>query len=349
MKSHPLVRYGAPLEAAERPTPKPRGEEVLVGVEACGLCHSDLHLQDGSFDLGGGRKVDLAKGRSLPLVLGHEIAGRVVALGESATGVAVGDRRVVYPWIGCGACDVCAAGGEHGCARPRALGITVDGGFADHVLVPSARYLYEFGDVPIALACTYACSGLTAFGALQRLRTRAEGRSLLVVGAGGLGMAALAIARAMLRTKIVVAEVDEKKRAAALDAGAVHALDPRADGAAREIVRVTEGGAAAAVDFVGSEASASFAFGALGRGGRLVVVGLFGGAMTIPVPMFPLRDVAIEGSYVGSPADMAALMELVRAGRIPPIPIETRPLARVQQSLEDLRAGRAAGRIVLQP
>jgi D-arabinose 1-dehydrogenase-like Zn-dependent alcohol dehydrogenase len=322
---------------------------VLLRVEACGVCHSDLHIQDGFFDLGGGRKVDLSRGRTLPLVLGHEIAGRVVALGEAASGVRVGDRRVVYPWIGCGTCALCGAGEEHACARPRALGVTADGGFADHVLVPHTRYLHEYGDVPTRLACTYACSGLTAYGALARVRARAEGRSLLVVGAGGVGTAAIAIARATLQTEILVADVDERKREAARSAGAAHAIDAKAPDAAKEVLRLTGGGAAAAIDFVGSESSASFAVSALGKGGRLAIVGLFGGAITLPVPWFPLRDIGIEGSYVGSPADMAGLMALVRAGRIAPIPLEGRPLEDAQRSLDDLRAGRIVGRVVLEP
>lgn len=348
MRSAQFEEYGGPLVLHESETPAPRGDQVLVRVRACGVCHSDLHLWEGHFDMGGGRKADLKGGRSLPFTLGHEILGEVVALGETASGVRSGDVRVVYPWIGCGACGLCQAGDEHLCLRSRALGVAEAGGYSDHVLVPHARYLFDPGEIAPEQACTYACSGLTAYSAIGKVKALAEGRSLLVIGAGGVGMAALGIAQAVLRTELVVADVDPEKLEAARAAGAARTVDAAAPDAAKQLVKAT-GGVAAAIDFVGAEASAQLGLAALAKGGRLVVVGLFGGAMTVPVPLFPLRAIGIEGSYVGSPRELGELLTLARAGRVRPLPVTERPLAEAGRTLDDLRHGRVLGRVVLRP
>lgn len=349
MKSQQAVEYGKPLQGIESATPEPRGGEVLVRVEACGVCHSDVHLWEGHFDLGDGQQLDVTRGRELPFTFGHEIVGEVVALGPDARGARPGQRRVVYPWIGCGECAVCAAGDEHLCPASRALGVGRPGGYADHVLVPDARYLFDAGDVPVALAGTYACSGITAYGALRKAQALAAGRHLLIVGAGGVGMAGLAIAREIVDAEIWVADIDPAKLDAARAAGADHVVDTREASAVKSVVVGTGGGAAAAVDFVGAESSAAFGWKTLARGGKLVVVGLFGGAFHAPLPYFPLKSVTVQGSYVGSPAEMDELMALVRAGRIPPIPVETRPIGEITRTLEDLRAGRIVGRVAVKP
>ena len=346
MISYQLTRFGDALERVECPPPRPAGTEVLLRIEACGVCHSDLHLQDGFFDMGGGRRLDLSKGRSLPLTLGHEIAGVAAACGPGAAGVDPGARYVAYPWIGCGGCGACGSGREHLCPQPRALGVTRAGGFSDHVLVPHPRYLFGIGDVPVTLACTYACSGLTAFGAVRKVRAQVDGRHLVIVGLGGVGFAALRLAQAVTNASIVAVDVDDATLEAGAAAGA-EVVDGRVPDAARQVRRATGGGAAAVIDFVGSESSAALGLGALAAGGRLVVVGLFGGELRASLPLWPLRDLTVQGSYVGSLAEMRELMALAEAGRAPAIPVEPRPLADAQTALDDLRAGRAVGRIVL--
>ncbi|MBW2314758.1 MAG: alcohol dehydrogenase catalytic domain-containing protein [Deltaproteobacteria bacterium] len=349
MKSHQAVEYGKPLELIETATPEPQGSEVLVRVEACGVCHSDVHLWEGSFDLGGGNRLDVTRGRTLPFTFGHEIVGEVVALGPDAQGATPGERRVVYPWIGCGACATCSSGEEHLCPASQALGVGRAGGYADHVVVPDARYLFDAGDVPVGLAGTYACSGVTAYSALRKAESRATGRQLLIIGAGGVGMAGLAIAREIIDAEIWVADIDPQKLDAAREAGADHVVDTRDAEAVKSVMKGTGGGAAAAVDFVGAESSAAFGWNTLARGGKLVIVGLFGGSFSAPLPFFPIKSVTVQGSYVGSPGEMGELMELVRSGRIPPIPVETRPIADVTRTLEDLRAGRIVGRVAVRP
>ena len=346
MISYQLTRFGGPLERVEGSPPEPAGTEVLLRIDACGVCHSDLHLQDGFFDMGGGRRLDLSKGRTLPLTLGHEIAGVAIACGPDAGGVDPGARYVAYPWIGCGGCDTCGSGHEHLCPQPRALGVTRAGGFSDHVLVPHPRYLFDVGDLPVTLACTYACSGLTAFGAVRKVRAQVDGRTLVIIGLGGVGFAALQLAQALTDASIVVSDIDDATLHAAAEAGA-EVVDARAPDAARRIRRATGGGAAAVIDFVGSETSAALGLGVLATGGLLVVVGLFGGELRASLPLWPLRNLTVQGSYVGSLAEMRELMRLAAEGRAPSIPVAPRPLADAQAALDDLRAGRAVGRMVL--
>ena len=343
-----LTAYAEPLCETIADLPEPKGTEVLVRIERCGVCHSDVHLQDGYFDLGNDRKLDVSAGRPLPFTLGHEIAGRVEKAGPDA-GDAVGRAAAVYPWIGCGTCAACAAGEENLCAQPRHLGITVDGGFATHVLVPHPRYLIDYAPLPAGLAGAYMCSGLTAYAALKKLGAHGTRGPTLLVGLGGVGMMGLAFARTLLPHAPLVADIDARKREAALAAGAAAAFDPSDPNARKEIVKATGGGVYAAVDFVGSDKSLAFATGAIAKGGKVVVVGLFGGAFQTPVPMFPLKAMTIEGSSMGTLQEARDMMALAQAGKVPAVPMAERPLAAAQETLDDLRGGRIVGRVVLVP
>lgn len=349
MHCYQFSAFGAPLEAAERATPEPQGTEVLLRVRACGVCHSDLHLREGYFDLGEGKKLYLARGIPLPHVLGHEIVGEVVALGHDVTGLRVGERRVAYPWIGCGECATCRAGHEELCPKPRALGVNVTGGYADHVIVPHPRYLFDFGDLPEELACTYACSGLTAYAALKKTMPLAKGDQLLIIGAGGVGLNGVRLAKRVTGMAPIVADIDAAKRDAAMAAGAAGTLDPSEHAAVKNLIKATGGGVAAAIDFVGAEASAQFGFDVIRKGGKLVAVGLFGGAIRIALPLLPLRAISIHGSYVGSLAEMGELMALARSASFEAIPLAARPFSEAEAALQDLKAGRVVGRTILTP
>ena len=140
MRAMQIIEWGKPLEAREYPDPEPQGEEVLLRVEATGVCHSDVHIWDGFFDLGGEQRISLeSRGVRLPFTMGHEIAGEVAALGPHASGIKVGDKLVAYPWIGCGECAVCRKGEELLCLSPRTLGTRRAGGYATHVIVPRRK------------------------------------------------------------------------------------------------------------------------------------------------------------------------------------------------------------------
>ena len=345
MHRQSLGTYGAQLCETIVEAPRPQGTEVLVRVERCGVCHSDLHMQDGYFLLGDGKKLDVQAGRTLPFTLGHEIAGLVESTGPDAS-AKPGAKVAVYPWIGCGRCPACRAGDENICAAPRHLGITVDGGYATHVLVPHSRYLIDYAPLTPGYAGALMCSGLTAYAALKRLADRAQRAPLLLVGLGGVGLMGLALARAMYGTAPFVADIDGKKRDAALAAGAVQAFDP-SDSNARKAVLKASGGIYAACDFAGSDASLNFATGVLAKGGKVVVTGLIGGGYSTAVAMFPLKAMTIEGTQTGTLSEARELIELVRSRNIKPPPIAERPLAQASATLDDLRAGKIVGRIVL--
>lgn len=343
MIAYETTAPGAPLEAVETQTPTPQGSEVLVKMVACGVCHSDIHLHEGVFNLGNEKQLEVGRPGQ---VLGHEIFGEVVAIGPEATGVAVGDRRVVFPWIGCGECASCRRGDEHLCTPGRGLGTMAKGGFADFVMVPHSRYLFDKGDVDDALASTYACSGLTAYSALKKIAERQEGDEVLIIGAGGVGMMAVQIALSM-GIDPIVADIDQSKLAAARAFGASRVFDSGDRDNVKAIKKLSDGGVFAALDFVGAEASTAFGLSTLRKGGKLVIVGLYGGALNIPLPFIPMNARIIQGSYVGSLQEMGELMALVRAGKIAPINIEQRPLAEVSNALSDLKSGKVNGRLVL--
>ncbi len=347
MQAQQIINYGAPLENRDYPTPVPQGTEVLVRISYCGVCHSDVHLHDGSFHLGRGQDMDVRAGRKLPFTLGHEIVGQVAAIGPDATGVSIGDKRVVYPWIGCGVCATCLRGDEPFCAKPKQLGIQVDGGFSDHVMVPNARYLVPFDGIDESRAGPFACSGLTAYAALRKLEPLAAGDQILLLGAGGVGMMAIAFAKAIFGIAPIVADIDPAKRAAALEAGAAAVYDPKDPASVKQLVKDTQGGVAGAIDFVGADTSLAFATGALRRGGKAIVVGLFGGHFEMPIVMFPMRGISIGGSYVGTLKELHETLALARSGNVAQIPIETRALSDATRTLDDLRHGKVVGRVVL--
>lgn len=349
LRCYQVAEFGKPLAYAEKPLPKPTGRQVLVKVERCGVCHSDLHIWDGYFDLGNGKRVVAANnGALLPLTPGHEIVGTIEAIGPEVNGIQAGQRKVVFPWIGCGVCPPCRDGNEHICAgAQRAIGIFSHGGYASHVLVPDADYLLDIGSLDPALAATYACSGLTAYSALKKIGRLNDGHDLLIVGAGGVGLNAVALAKAMTGVAPIVADLDPVKREAALALGAKDAIDPRADGALKSLLKAT-GGVMASVDFAGSNSSFEFAYGSLRKGGHMVAVGLLGGTATISIGLHVMKGVRVSGSYVGSLIELRELLALAQTTALPALPITDAPLAQATASLEKLKAGEVIGRIVLQ-
>jgi D-arabinose 1-dehydrogenase-like Zn-dependent alcohol dehydrogenase len=342
-----LVAYAAPLSETTSECPQPRDTEVLVRITRCGVCHSDLHLQDGYFRLGDEKKLDVRAGRTLPFTLGHEIAGTVQALGGSARGVNIGDAVAVYPWIGCGQCKACLRGEENICNAPRHLGVNVDGGFASHVLVPHPRYLLDASGLAAERAAILMCSGLTAYAALRRIEREASLGPLLLVGMGGVGMMGLALAKAMFEEAPFVADIDAGKRDAAVAAGAAAAFDPANDGARRALFARSGGGVYGACDFAGSTQSLAFATGALAKGGKVVVTGLLGGTLSMPSAMLALKAIAIEGTQTGTLAQARELLALSSKPSFTFPPIRERPMAEAQAALETLRAGNVLGRVVL--
>lgn len=349
MRSYVVREFGAALAEVESPTPVPRGTEVLLEVRHCGVCHTDLHLREGSFDLGAGRR--LASQLALPHVLGHEIEGEVVAAGPEAA-VTCGARYAVFPWIGCGRCSACRRGEENVClGETRQLGCSsaCPGGYATHVLVPHPRYLIDYGATDPALAATCMCSGLTAFAALKKIGLLESSERVLLIGCGGVGMMGIQFAGAVLGSAPLVADIDNWHLEVARVAGAAATYDAADAGTAERIRADTGTGVAAVVDFVGSEQSFVLANRVVRRGGRIIVVGLFGGAAQLRLPLIPLRALAIVGSNTGTLGEAREMMSLVRAGRVGSIPIERLPLSQAESALRVLERGAVTGRVVLVP
>ncbi|MFM8691078.1 MAG: alcohol dehydrogenase [Limnohabitans sp.] len=353
MRCYCVLHHGQALELVEKPVPEPQGTEVLLKVRAAGVCHTDLHLWEGHYDLGGGKKLTLAeRGIRPPLTLSHEIVGEVVSAGpaaQGAAGVQTGRVALVHPWIGCGECAACQRGEENICIKPQALGVVRPGGFAEYVIVPHPRYLVDIDGLDPAQAAPLACAGVTTYSALRKLGPRIQSDPVVVIGAGGLGLMAIAVLKALGGKGAVVVDLDPVKREAALAAGALQAIDARAADAAQQIQQATGGGARAVLDLVGATPTVSLAMASAARGGHIVICGLMGGDLTLALPVIPMRPLTLQGSYVGTLQELKELVDLVKRTGMKPIPVSTRPLAEANAALQDLHHGRVVGRTVLVP
>ena len=348
MRMFQVCQCGAPLQLNEKPTPQPTGSEILLKTIAAGVCHSDIHIWDGFYELGAGKRLQLLdRGIKLPLTMGHENVGEVVAVGPDVKGVKIGARVLAHPWMGCGECSVCKRGDEQLCKTPRNLGVFSDGGYADYIIVPHPRYLFDIGDMAPEKVAPLACSGITTFSAIKKAGSIIKDEPLVIIGAGGLGLMCLALNKMMGNKGAIVVDIDPVKRDAAMKAGAIAVVDGKALDAAAQIIKLTNGGAWAVNDYVGSSTTVQLGVDCITKGGKIIVVGLFGGDITVSTPFFPLKAMAIQGSYVGSLPEMKELLDLVRAKGLPPIPMTTRPLDQVANALNDLRAGKVIGRVVL--
>jgi alcohol dehydrogenase, propanol-preferring len=344
-------KWGGALEKMQDELAAPAGNEVTVRVTHCGICHSDLHIQAGGFDMGGGKMSSLERaGTALPVTMGHEIGGEVVETGPDVTSVKLGDQVIVYPWLGCGQCPVCQRGDDHLCPRAaRNMGIQLPGGYADLVRVPHDRYLVPIGSLEPARAATFACAGITAYGAISKLDKLTAEDHVAIIGCGGVGMTAVALMSATSPARVVAIDPDPAKRDAALKHGAALAFDPGSADAAKTIGKACGMNIAGAVDFVGAESSSTLAVNLVRRTGQVVIVGLFGGEFRMPLPMFPLKSLRIAGSYVAGLNELRELVALAQRITLPQIPLDLRPMEGVNQALDDLAHGRVVGRVVLQP
>lgn len=353
MRCFHLVNFGQPLLPVDQPLPVPTGTQVLLKVLAAGVCHSDLHIQDGQLDLGDGQFASFASRCNLPRTLGHETAGLVTAIGTDvaglATGIIIGSTVLVCPWVGCGSCHACLQGNENQCVDSRFLGVSRDGGFAQHVLVPHPRYLVDLQGIDPVAAAPLACAGLTTYAALKKGGSLLQQCPAVLIGAGGLGLMALQVLRLMGGRGAVVLEIDPLKRRAALQAGALAAIDPAAPEADAQVRQAVGGPVLFVLDLVGGAATVSQGLRLLDKGGQLLLVGMMGGAMTLSLPVLATKAAALQGCYVGNLVELRELVALVRDKGMPALPLDRRPLDAANEALDDLRAGRVVGRVVLLP
>ena len=351
MEAYAIVEHGKPLQKISRPTPVPTAREVLIAVTHSGICHSDLHLIEGSYDLGSRGSLNLAmRGLKLPLIPGHEIVGKVVSWGPDANGEGLnaGDVRLVFPWVGCGECSRCRADEQNLCLSMRPMGLAVDGGYGTHVLVSDPKYLLDIDGLDPAVAATYACSGVTVFGAIRKLMPLDPDDTVVVIGAGGLGLNAISLLRALKHERICAVDTGQAKLDAALAQGASQTV--LAGDCAATVANINQacgGRVFSIIDTVNASATAEFAFDALSKGGKLIQVGLFGGELRLPLPLMPAKAATLQGSYVGGLGELREVVALAKRGLMPDIPVTPCDLDEVNEALGELRDGNVIGRMVL--
>lgn len=350
MRAFAVLPDDTTIHDLEISTPVPEGRQVLLKVLRAGVCHTDTHMREGGYDLGSRGMMNMKdRGIPYPMVLGHEVVGVVEQVGADVRSVRVGDVRLVYPWIGCGECRQCREGNDNRCAAGKNLGVARHGGYAESILVPEEKYLVDIEGLEPGWAATLACSGLTAHSAVDKVLPLEPHEPVVIFGAGGLGLTAIAILRARGHRNICAVDVAERNLDLAREMGASSTVLSGSALGAEEIQHAAGGPASAVIDFVNNGTTASIGFDVVAKAGHLVQVGLFGGEVTIPTALLALRMVSIEGSFVGTLSQLQDLVRIAQAGELPTIPIVERSLsaAGVAAALDDLTAGGIAGRIVL--
>jgi alcohol dehydrogenase, propanol-preferring len=337
MKAAVLHEFKQPLVIEEVERPEPGPEEVLIQVEACGVCHSDVHVADGDW-------WQLSGIVQRPLILGHEIAGRVVEKGTAADGFHLGDH-VGVPWLHwtCGDCDFCLAGYENLCVVQKITGVTVAGGYAEFVKAPASHTERIPEGLSSVEAAPLFCAGVTVHRALKQAPVAPLDR-LAVFGIGGLGHIAVQIGVA-LGAEVTALDVSEEKLALAKSLGAAATLN-----ATPEAIKVLRrrGGVHVALVTSASRAAYDLAFNCLRPTGTLLAVGLPAENVCFPPIMMAAKEVRISASAVGTRQDLREVLAMAAAGRVR-CQVTTRPLDEVNDVLEYLRRGQITGRVVLVP
>ena len=338
MKAALMRAYHQPLEFVERPMPEiAHPGDVVVRIGGAGVCATDLHAIEGLME---------GIGVRLPRVLGHENAGWVEAVGDGVTTVSAGDAVLVYPPYSCGLCVPCRRGNDMHCVHHEFTGLTVDGGFADFVLVDERSLLRLPDGVEPAAVAPHADAGLTAYHAVRRLaHLSVPGTTAAVIGVGGVGHIALQLLHELGASSTIAIETDPRRRALATELGAGEVLDGA--GSVAAVRELTGRGADLVFDFVGSDQSHADSIAMLARGGTYSVIG-YGGTVSAPSGPLVGNEHAVIGNLVGSWIDLYELMQLHAAGKIV-LKTEMHPLDSVNDVLAKLRDGEVTGRAVLVP
>ena len=349
MKAAQIIEPDKPLEINEIELPKPNGNEVIIKVKSTGVCHSDLHLWEGGYDTGDGFMKVTDRGVKFPVTPGHEVVGIVEDIGDSVQNVNTGDLVLVYPWIGCGQCSTCEKGDTNLCESPKSLGVFQDGGYAERVIVPDYKFLAKIDNLDPDAAASLACSGLTAFTAIKKaLMNNPE--NILIVGAGGLGLMAIQIASAIGNSNIICADLDDQKLNSAKELGADHIVNTKESDATKKIMSIcNEKGVDSIVDFVNAPPTVKMDLSLIRKRGNIVLVGLFGGSIELPLVSVPLKAITIQGAYTGNYNDMLELIKLAQQGVIKSIVSKHYTLDEANTALEDLKNRKIIGRAVINP
>lgn len=350
MKAARIVRVKEPLEIQTLETPKPRGSQVLIKVQSAGVCHSDIHLWEGGYDGPAGEFMKTTdRGVKYPLTPGHEAAGIIDSMGEDVEGFAKNEKVLVFPWIGEGLCPACRVGEENLCDKPRSLGVYHDGGYAEYMLVPSYKYLVKLGDMDTDTGAPLSCAALTAYGAVKNTHLK-PADNVVIVGTGGLGLMAIQLAKAVTGARIIAMDIDDKKLQIAKQNGADFTVNSKNQDAIKSIMELTNNlGADAVIDFVNASKTVETDMQILRRRARVVLVGLFGGALQLNLVTMPTRAYKIIGSYTGSMTDMIELVSLAKRGIIKPVVSNRFKLDQATEALTMLKEGKIVGRGIINP
>jgi len=336
MKAAVLHEFKTPLALEEVPRPERAEDEVLIEVEVCGVCHSDLHVADGDWP-------QLASIVKKPQILGHEIVGRVVERGSAVQSVQVGER-VGVPWIQwtCGQCEFCREGNENLCVRQRITGVTTDGGYAEFAKAPASHVVKIPDALPSEQAAPLLCAGVTVHRALKRASIRA-GQRLAVFGVGGLGHLAVQIGRAA-GAEVTAIDIAEEKLSLAKSLGAAHILNA----SNTDVVKRLRGSGGVHIALVTSAAKSAYdmAFYCVRPTGTLLAVGLPAREISFPAILMAAGEIQIKASAVGTREDLGEILAMGAAGTVH-CQVSTRPLAEVGEVLGQLNRGEISGRIVL--
>ena len=351
MKAARIVKLNEPLQVQELQTPTPKGTQVLIKVQSEGVCHSDVHVWQGYYEGIDGQPLKTTeRGVKYPLTPGHEIAGVVETLGEQAEGFSKDEEVIVYPWIGEGLCPACRMGEENLCDKPRSLGIYTDGGYAEHVLVPSYKYLVKIGDdMDTDISAPLGCAGLTSYGAVKNAGLKPD-ENVVIVGTGGLGLMAIQLAKAVTGANIIAMDIDDQKLDVAKKNGANISINSKKEDPVKAVMELTDKlGADAVLDFVNASSTVETDMKFLRRRARLVLVGLFGGELKLGLVSMPTRSYRIIGSYTGTIKDLIELVSLAKRGAIKPVVSNRFKLDQATEALTMLTKGKIIGRGVINP
>ena len=336
MKAAVLHEYKQPLEIEEAALPAPDAGEVLIRVEACGVCHSDLHVAEGDWP-------QFAAITKKPLILGHEIVGCVEQKGADVRELQIGDR-VGVPWIywTCGQCEFCREGNENLCVRQKITGVTVDGGFAEFMKAPASHAMKIAADLSPVEAAPLFCAGVTVYRSLKHANITA-GQRIAIFGIGGLGHVAIQIAREM-GAEITAIDVSGEKLALATTLGAANVLNAASANVAKEMR--AKGCAHVALVTSAAKAAYDMAFACLRPTGKLLAVGLPAENICFPPIMMAAREARVQASAVGTREDLREVLAMAGKGKIR-CHVTQQPLEKVNEVLEQLKHGQVSGRIVL--
>jgi alcohol dehydrogenase, propanol-preferring len=335
MKAAVLHELKKPLAIEELDRPKPADNEVLIKVEACGVCHSDLHIIEGDWKQFGG----ITK---IPLIPGHEIAGRVAEVGGGVRDLKPGDR-VGVPWIywTCGECEFCRAGYENLCSKQKITGCTVDGGYAEYIKAPATHATRIPDAIAAAEAAPLFCAGVTVYRAIRQAHL-APGQRLAVFGVGGLGHLAVQIGKE-LGLEVTAVDVSDEKLSLAASLGAARTVNASSTNVVKELRRA--GGMHAVLVTSGSKSAYDTAFPCVRATGKLLVVGL-PPEISFPPIMMAAGEVCVQASAVGTRQDLTEVLALAAVGKLR-CQVSTRSLSEINTIMDEMKAGKIAGRVVL--